>query len=100
MLPFGKQQELLRDLSTSSPEELSGNCRETVYHLSFSGPVTTKHRGTGPDEFIVLKRLLLSTSDVWFWLALTSRDRLQTLLRATVRRLDLLKADFYQEYAF
>ncbi|MDQ1452736.1 MAG: hypothetical protein QOK38_2602, partial [Acidobacteriaceae bacterium] len=30
MVPFGKQQEILRDLSTSSPEELSGNCRETV----------------------------------------------------------------------
>jgi hypothetical protein len=27
MIPFGKQQEILRDLSTSSPEELSGNCR-------------------------------------------------------------------------
>jgi hypothetical protein len=27
MVPFGKQQEILRDLSTSSPEELSGNCR-------------------------------------------------------------------------
>jgi hypothetical protein len=24
MAPFGKQQEILRDLSTSSPEELSG----------------------------------------------------------------------------
>jgi hypothetical protein len=31
MVPFGKQQEILRDLSTSSPEERSGNCRETVY---------------------------------------------------------------------
>jgi hypothetical protein len=30
MVSFGKQQEVLRDLSTSSPEELSGNCRETV----------------------------------------------------------------------
>jgi len=27
MVPFGTQQEILRDLSTSSPEELSGNCR-------------------------------------------------------------------------
>jgi eukaryotic-like serine/threonine-protein kinase len=25
MVPFGKQQEILRDLSTSSPEDLSGN---------------------------------------------------------------------------
>jgi hypothetical protein len=24
MIPFGKQQEILRDLSTSSPEELPG----------------------------------------------------------------------------
>jgi hypothetical protein len=32
MIPFGKQQEILRDLSTSSPEELSGNCRKTVYY--------------------------------------------------------------------
>ncbi len=31
MVPFGKQQDILRDLSTSRPEELSGNCRETVY---------------------------------------------------------------------
>jgi hypothetical protein len=31
MIPFGKQQEILRDLSTSSPEGLSGNCRKTVY---------------------------------------------------------------------
>jgi hypothetical protein len=31
MIPFGKQQEILRDFSMSSPEELSGNCRETVY---------------------------------------------------------------------
>jgi hypothetical protein len=30
MIPFGKQQELLRDLSTSSLEELSGNYRDTV----------------------------------------------------------------------
>ena len=30
MTPFGKQQEIWRDLSTSSPEDLSGNCRETV----------------------------------------------------------------------
>ena len=30
MIPFGKQQEILRDFSTSSPEELSGNCRETL----------------------------------------------------------------------
>jgi hypothetical protein len=26
MVPLGKQQEILRDLSTSSPEQLSGNC--------------------------------------------------------------------------
>jgi len=31
MIPFGKQQEILRDLPTSSPEGLSGNCRKTVY---------------------------------------------------------------------
>jgi hypothetical protein len=30
MIPVGKQQEILRDLSTSSPEDLSGNGRETV----------------------------------------------------------------------
>jgi hypothetical protein len=31
MIPFGKQQEILPDLSMSSPEELPGNGRETVY---------------------------------------------------------------------
>jgi hypothetical protein len=31
MVPFGKQQDISRDLSTSSPEDLSGNCREPVY---------------------------------------------------------------------
>ncbi len=31
MVPLGKQQEILRDLSTSSPEELSGDCLETIY---------------------------------------------------------------------
>ena len=30
MIPFGKQQEILRDLSTSSPDEVSGNCREAA----------------------------------------------------------------------
>jgi hypothetical protein len=30
MIPVGKQQEILRDLSTSIPEDLSANCRETV----------------------------------------------------------------------
>jgi hypothetical protein len=28
MIPFGKQQEILRELLTSSPEEVSGNCRK------------------------------------------------------------------------
>jgi hypothetical protein len=30
MVPFGKQQEILRDVSTSSPEDPSGNCRELL----------------------------------------------------------------------
>jgi hypothetical protein len=30
MLPFGKQQEILNFLSTTSPEEMSGNRGETV----------------------------------------------------------------------
>ena len=31
MVPFGKQQEVLRDLSASSPEEQSVNCWEAFY---------------------------------------------------------------------
>ena len=31
MVPFGKQQETSTLFSTADPEELSGNCRETVY---------------------------------------------------------------------
>jgi hypothetical protein len=31
MIPLGKQQGISRNLSTSSPEELSGNCRAAVY---------------------------------------------------------------------
>jgi hypothetical protein len=30
MVPFGKQQEILRDLSTSNLEELPGNRREAI----------------------------------------------------------------------
>jgi hypothetical protein len=31
MAPFGKQQGLLNFLSTTNPEELSGNRRDTVH---------------------------------------------------------------------
>jgi hypothetical protein len=38
MIPFGKQQEILRDLSASIPEELTGNCRKAVYPSCAENP--------------------------------------------------------------
>ena len=37
MLPFGKQKENLHFLSTTNPEELLGNRRDTVHHCTHGG---------------------------------------------------------------